>query len=159
MRSHLREKLDDGKTLFNKGGCHVFADELYARLVTHGFTLRRLADANRTSVQFEALHIYVAKGDTIIDVEGIRRETDLIREMEEYRLQHGGPVPDYQAFECSHEELFKPFERDSDSERGIHNRWDYILDEEFVAECRKRASRLISQFPERYDPAFQTGSA
>lgn len=157
MKTHLREKLDleDNETLFSQGACHVFADELYARLAPFGFRLRRLADVNRTNVRFEALHVCGGKGDTIVDVDGARKENDVVREWIDFRRRHSTAVPNYQFFECSREELFSPVQRGNDSEQGIGNRWHYIVDEEFVAECRKRASGLIERFPEKYLVALE----
>jgi len=151
MKPVLRKRLlSDDKELFSKGACHIFADELYKRLAPHGFTLRRLADTNRATVEFEALHVYVGKGSTMVDVDGIRNQTDFIQEMEEFR--NNKPVPAFKVFQCLREELFTPIARESDAEEGIGNRWNHIIEEDFIAECRKRAHDLIAANPAKYNP-------
>ncbi|HEV3392441.1 MAG TPA: hypothetical protein VG103_02925 [Chthoniobacterales bacterium] len=151
MKPVLRKQLlRDDKELFAQGACHIFADELYKRLAPHGFTLRRLADTNRSTVEFEALHVYVGKGSTMVDVDRIRNETDFIQEMEEFR--NNKPVPAFKVFQCSHEELFTPVGRESDADEGIGNRWNHIIEEDFTAACRKRARNIIAASPAKYNP-------
>jgi hypothetical protein len=151
MKAALGERLNQtDEELFGQGACHVFADELYKRLALHGFTLRRLADTNRSTVDFEALHVYVGNGDTMIDVDGVRSEKDFIREMERFRGNK--PVPAFKVFECSREELFTPVPRDNDGEEGFGNRWNHIIDADFVVVCRKRATDCIKTFAAKYNP-------
>jgi hypothetical protein len=119
-------------------------------LASEGFSLRRLADTNRTSEQEQALHVYLARDDVMFDVRGRQSETSYIQGMRDYRQEYGGPVPDFRSIECSEEELFLPIPRDTDLERGPRNRWCHILDPEFLAECRTRARRLIQLSPGRY---------
>lgn len=152
MNAYLQQKLaQDDETLFLQGACHLFADELLPRLLSQGFSLRRLADMNSTTVQMQARHVYLLRDDVMVDVLGKQSERSYIQEMREERLQNGGPLPDFRSLECSRDELFLPVPRDNDFERGLRNRWYHLLDAEFVTECRMRAQRLILQSPEKYD--------
>ncbi len=74
MGSLLEEELLalSDQELFRGGGFHVFADELYQCLASKGFVLRRIAEGQHR--RFRAYHVYVAKGDTAIDCQGIRTE-------------------------------------------------------------------------------------
>jgi hypothetical protein len=149
----LAEKLaGDDTTLFNQGACHVFADELYSWLAIKGFAFRRLADESiKSSPQGKALHVYLARGDRLIDVNGLQMERDLIQRRHDERSRSGW-VPNLQAIECTHEELFTPFPRLDDPKCGVRNQWGLDLEVEFVEACRKRASQLISCRSEIYIP-------
>jgi hypothetical protein len=138
---------DSDTTLFSEGACHVFADELHERLAIKGFTFRRLADKNMASRQGEALHVYVARGDQLIDVNGLQKECDFIQRLHTIRLPW---VSNLQAIECTREEVFTPVPWHNDSERGVRNQWGLYLDIEFVKACRRRASQLISCRSEMY---------
>jgi hypothetical protein len=153
MKPYLQEKLNgDDNTLFKKGACHVFADELFPRFASHGFSLRRLADTNATSDQMQALHVYLVRDDVMFDVGGRGSEATYIQEAIDYRTKTGGPVPSFCPIPCSRDELFTAVVRECDDERGLRNHWWHFLDEEFIAECRRRAKLLIDQFPEKYCP-------
>src|SRR5437763_1152427 len=73
--------LGDDATLFSEGACHIFADELYNRLATHGFRFRRLDDTNMVTREGRALHVYLGNHEQMVDVKGIRGERDFIDEM------------------------------------------------------------------------------
>lgn len=150
MNLILAEKLaGDDTTLFNQGACHVFADELSRWLTIKGFRFRRLADQKMTSRQGNALHVYLAKGDRLVDVNGLQSEGDLIQKRHADRLPWNSNL---QAVECTREEIFTPFPQADDPQCGVRNQWGLDLDAEFVEASRKRASQLISRQPEIYIP-------
>jgi hypothetical protein len=150
VKTILAQTLADGDTkLFIEGACHIFADELHERLAIKGFTFRRLADKNMGSRQGKALHVYMARGDEFIDVNGLQKECDLIQRLNTIRLPW---VSNLQPIECTREELFTSVPWHNDSERGIRNQWGLNLDKEFVEACRRRASQLISCQSETYIP-------
>jgi hypothetical protein len=105
--------------LFCGGGCHVFADELYRRLACNGFELRRIAEGQHP--RSRAHHVYVAKGDTTVDCEGIRSESGMLSDYVESRRKNRYPLTDYKAFPCEPRSLFEVC--DNIDESGPHNCW------------------------------------
>jgi hypothetical protein len=134
--------------LFQGGGCHVFADELYERLASKGFVLRRIAEGELP--RFRAHHVYVAKGDTAVDYRGIGTESGLIAERVEFRRTNNFPIPKYEAFPIERASLFQLCKAASDS--GPHNCWYHRIGEHFVQECRRRAQAMIASAPAKYSP-------
>ena len=84
--------------LFCGGGCHVFADELFQCLASDGFVLRRIAEGRHP--RFQAYHVYVAKGDTAIDCEGIKSESGMLSDYVGSRRKHRYPLTEYKAYPC-----------------------------------------------------------
>lgn len=173
MKLKLEELLnqDDDEALFTGGACHIFADELLKSLKTlgcHGFSFRRygLPEKPGQHSLMQAEHVYLAKDDTMIDIKGIRSEKKMIHEK---RSESGR---DYQAFDCSHFDLFNVHEAavnedtapvDYNLEQSCEkifrslpqrcvNRWGHRLDKENVEKCRERARRAISTLPQKYHP-------
>ena len=134
--------------LFRGGGCHVFADELYQRLASKGFVLRRIAEGQH--LRRRGYHVYVAKGNTAIDCQGIRTESGMLAECVEFRRQNDYPMTDYEAFPCDQKSLFEV--RNNLDEPGSHNRWYHRIGDHFVQECRRRARAMISSAPDKYFP-------
>jgi len=101
-----------------------------------------------SSLQGEALHVYLAKGGQLIDVNGLQTERDLIQKD---RLTDCRGLPTCNLSNARTESCLRLSSTD-DSREGVRNQWGLDLDTEFVAACRKRASQLISCRPEIYIP-------
>jgi hypothetical protein len=135
--------------LFRGGGCHVFGDELYQRLASKGFVLRRIAEGQHP--RFQAYHVYVARGDTAIDCQGIRTESGMLEERVEFRRKNNYPLTEYKAFPCEQKSLFEAC--NNLDEPGPHNCWYHRIGDHFVHECRRRARVMIASAPEKYCPS------
>jgi hypothetical protein len=134
--------------LFRGGGCHVFADELYQRLASKAFVLRRIAQGQHP--RFQAYHVYVAKGNTAIACQGIRTESGMLADFIEFRRKNNYPLTEYKAFRCEQKSLFEVCS--NLDEPGQHNRWYHRIGKQFVRECRRRACAMIAAAPEKYFP-------
>jgi hypothetical protein len=151
MNAYLQNLLsDDDITLFTQCACHVFANELACDLIPKGFVLSRLADLNRTHTQMRALHVFLCRDGVMVDVEGMQSVDNYIEESRQYRLQHGGPTPDFKVLDCARDDLFQPVPSPLDDERGPHNKWRHLIDPEFVTLCRRRARARLTASPELY---------
>jgi len=132
--------------LFRGGGCHVFAGELYHHLESKGFVLRRIAQGRHP--RFRAYHVYVTKGDTAIDIDGIKSEAGMLEELVEFRRNNGYPLTEYAAFPCEPQTLFDVC--GAIDEPGLHNCWYHRIGDHFVNECRRRARAVIAATPQKY---------
>ena len=132
--------------LFCGGGCHVFADELYQRLASDGFTPRRIAEGR--DLRFQAYHVYVAKADKAVDCEGIKTESGMLSDYLECRRKNRWPPTEYKAFPCEQKSLFEVCHDVNEPEPV--NRWHHRIGSHFVQECRRRARAMIVSTPEKY---------
>ena len=138
--------------LFRGGACHVFADELYQRLASKGFALRRIAEGQHPSRR--AHHVYVAKGDIAVDCQGTRTESSMLADRVEFRRKNNYPPTDYKAFPCEQKSLFEVCNKVGEPEP--HNCWYHRIGDHFVQECRRRARAMIASTPEKYFPSAKT---
>src|ERR1700730_2600637 len=134
--------------LFRRGACHVFADELYHYLAPKGFVLRRIAEGQNP--RFQAYHVYVTKGDSAVDCDGIGSESAMLADYVEFRRKNGYPMTEYKAFPCEQKTLFEVCE-DLDEPRP-RNCWYHRIADHFVTVCRQRARAMIAASPEKYFP-------
>lgn len=150
--SNLTEKqlleLGDDE-LFCRGGCHIFADELFERLQAKGFVLRRLADGDHR--RFAAYHVYVSRGDMMVDVNGVGSEQSLISRLVQDRQSCGykGPIK-FESHLCDRSSLF--IKMDCPEESEDVNCWYLPAGQNFVEVCRRRARARIEGNPDRYLP-------
>lgn len=134
--------------LFCGGGCHVFADELYQCLSPSGFQLRRIAEGQHP--RSLAYHVYVAKGDTAVDCEGIKSESGMLSHYVESRRKNRYPATEYKAFPCDQKSLFEVCNNVDDPEP--RNCWYHRIGDHFVQECRRRARAMIASTLGKYFP-------
>lgn len=125
-----------------------FADELYRRLGSKGFVLRRIAQGQHP--RFRAYHVYVARGDTAVDSDGIKTESGMLADFVEFRRKNHYPLTEHNAFPCDPKTLFEVCE--AIDEPGAHNCWYHRIGDHFVEECRRRACARIAATPEKYCP-------
>jgi hypothetical protein len=136
--------------LFDGGGCHIFAAELHEDLEQFEFALRMIADV-KGDWRSQALHVFLGKGELMVDVHGTRKQTDVLCEWTQFRSSQHGPPFQYDVFPCSYDELFKRYANKND-DLGIVNKFNHRIGEHFVQECRRRARAMIASSPEEYLP-------
>jgi hypothetical protein len=133
--------------LFGHGACHVLAVALKRSGKWAPCEIVRLP-AVRDDLIIEAYHVYVRKGDEALDIKGMRKEMELLIELDQLlKLRgdkdfvskiNGPPQPvDGDAL----------LEKDHRNKAGAWvNAWDQFSGDRFISEAMKRADSVIERW-------------
>lgn len=127
----------DNLRLFYKGACHVFAVALQRFTVSDSYELRRVVCNN-----FGAYHVYARANGWLVDVGGLKRETDYFHWLRGRAIEHGWPL-DIISEAVSETELLR--QAQIQDPRGIVNEWGLFTDPEFVSKAMGRAQILVEE--------------
>jgi hypothetical protein len=136
----------DDLRLFFKGGCHVFAVALQR--------FQPLCQLRRVIFrEMGAYHVYACSGEWLIDVGGLKRQSDYFRWLEA-RAAEQGWNPLVSSEPASEAELFR--EAKFQEPQGIVNDWGLFTDPEFISQAMTRAKALVEE-SDRYRAALMYG--
>jgi hypothetical protein len=148
--------------LFRKGGCHVLADALVRRFSELDYRLRAMEDEqwlqspHNGKVRLrgrELFHVCAEVEGWIIDVDGVRREEDYMRDYEaKHRMSLGAETTEiFRAFAryCDHSEIFTEVRTEDAAGRISQHR--LYLDPLFLQIAGERAEALIDTNPGLFD--------
>ena len=149
MHCELEKKLERPDVeLFKIGGCHIFAVVLADHLESRGFILSRMESETLPwgCEDGQARHVFLLRGDTMVDVEGVQSLASYIeRDLGEQKQEALNAL---RAVRCTKKELLTETKKTEHGHPG--NKWNLILDPEFRAECERRARAIIEHDPKKY---------
>ncbi|HEV2806284.1 MAG TPA: hypothetical protein VGW57_15280 [Chthoniobacterales bacterium] len=131
----------DDLRLFYKGACHVFAVALQRYQPAERYQLRRVVFR-----EMGAYHVYARSGDWLIDVGGLRRESDYVRWLEARAIEYGWNSAVSSEFVLESDLLRAARFQEP---QGLVNERGLFTDPEFVSQAMARA-KTLAEDSDRY---------
>jgi hypothetical protein len=128
---------DKDKSVFERGLCHVFADELATEWQAKKYSLSLMREGHKDTGPTAALHVFWQKDEFVLDIHGWR---DGYREVAWRDAIH----------DCERGVLFEPGSADA-----THNCYHMLLDEDLLAKARAFAREIIDSNPTKYRLGFR----
>jgi hypothetical protein len=125
------------KRVFERGLCHVFADELATEQQAKKYSLSLMREGHRDTGPTAALYVFWRKREFVLDIHGWR---DGLREVEWRDGIHA----------CERGVLFERGSADA-----THNCYNMLLDEDLLAKARAFAREIIDSNPTKYRLGFR----
>lgn len=127
----------DDLRLFSRGACHVFAVALLRCRPEEHYEISRVECGG-----FGAYHVYARSGEWIVDVGGVKRESDYLRWLANRTVEEDWPsLPSPKI--TSESELL--CQASVDDRKGIVNAWGLFTDPAFVSQAVSRAEALVKE--------------
>jgi hypothetical protein len=136
MTEYASQCLDqDDARMFYKGACHIFAVALKRYRRSEQYELCRVVCNG-----LGAYHVYARSHDWLVDVGGLKRETDYLHWLRRRALENEWNSPI--TFEpVSEADLLQ--QTRTDELRGFVNEWGLFTDPDFVLRAMERAKILV----------------
>jgi hypothetical protein len=135
----------DDLRLFSKGACHVFAVALQRYRPDEQYEICRVVCG-----EMGAYHVYARIGDWIVDVGGLKRESDYLRWLASRTVEQDWPSRPSPEITSEADLLCQAR---VDPRRGVVNEWGLFTDPAFVSQAMSRAQALVEE-SDRYRAAL-----